>query len=54
MEKVLVIGGGMVLSEEFFIPQIKQYLSEQGVNVTICTQPDTTASIIVGAAALCA
>lgn len=50
---VLVMGGGMVLSEEFFIPQIKQYLAEQGVEVSLCTQPDTTASIIVGAAALC-
>ncbi len=50
---VLVIGGGMVLSEEFFIPQVKQYLAEQGVEIPILTLPDTTASIITGAAAIC-
>lgn len=50
---ILVIGGGMVLSEALFVPQVKQYLSEQGVEIPILTLPDTTASIIVGAAALC-
>lgn len=49
----LVIGGGMVLSQEFFVPQIKEILASKGVNVTIQAHADTTASIITGAAALC-
>lgn len=50
---MLVIGGGIVLSQEFFMPQIQTALQERGVQIPIATQADTTASIIIGAAALC-
>ncbi len=49
----LVIGGGMVGSADYFIPQIEAALRAQGCEVKICTLSDTTEAIIVGAAALC-
>lgn len=49
----LVIGGGMVLAEEYFLPQIKGYLKNNHVPAEVTTIADTTNTIMVGAAALC-
>lgn len=49
----LVIGGGMVLSEKYFLPAIKQYLEINHVDAVVTTIVDTTAAIITGAATLC-
>ena len=50
---VLVIGGGIVLSEQYFLPAVKQYFQTNGIQADIITMSDTTAAIITGAAALC-
>ena len=50
---MLVIGGGMVLSEQYFLPLISQYMKANGINASIMTVADTTTAIIAGAAALC-
>ena len=50
---MLVIGGGMVLSEQYFLPLIGQYMKANGINASIMTVADTTTAIIAGAAALC-
>ena len=49
----LVIGGGMVLSQQYFLPLIKAHFEAQGIQVSISTLADTTTAIIAGAAALC-
>ena len=49
----LVIGGGIVLSGDYFLPLIEQYFRNNGVNASIATLADTTSAIIAGAAALC-
>lgn len=49
----LVIGGGMVLADQYFLPQVKQYFVNHGMNISVITIADTTSAIIVGAAALC-
>lgn len=49
----LVIGGGMVLAERYFLPLIEQYFKANGVKAGIDTLADTTSAIIAGAAALC-
>lgn len=49
----LVIGGGMVLAGEFFVPMVKQYLKMNQVEADVITLADTTSAIITGAAALC-
>lgn len=49
----LVIGGGMVLSQQYFLPLIEAYFVAQGLKVAISTLADTTTAIIAGAAALC-
>ena len=49
----LVIGGGMVLSEQYFLPLIDRYMKANGINASIVTMADTTSAIIAGAAALC-
>lgn len=50
---VLVIGGGMVLSQQYFLPLIDRYFKENAINAAILTMADTTAAIIAGGAALC-
>ncbi len=49
----LVIGGGMVLSRQYFLPLIEQYFRNNGVDAAVVTLADTTSAIITGAAALC-
>ena len=49
----LVIGGGMVLSEDYFLPGIKKYFADNQIKAEVATIADTTTAIIVGAAALC-
>lgn len=49
----LVIGGGMVLSQQYFLPLIGQYFKTNGITAGIDTIADTTSAIIAGAAALC-
>lgn len=49
----LVIGGGMVLSEKYFLPLIEQYFKANGLHTSLKTMADTTTAIITGAAALC-
>lgn len=34
---MLVIGGGMVLSEQYFLPLIGQYMKANGINASIMT-----------------
>ena len=51
--KQLVIGGGMVLSQQRFLPLIQSYFKANGVNAEVSTLADTTSTIIVGAATLC-
>lgn len=49
----LVIGGGMVLSAQYFLPWIEKYFKAHGIQAVVCTVADTTTVIITGAAALC-
>lgn len=49
----LVIGGGIVLSRQYFLPLIKQYFEANGVMAEVGTLADTTIAIIAGAATLC-
>lgn len=49
----LVIGGGMVLSQQYFLPLIESQFKVNGIQASISTLADTTTAIIVGAAALC-
>lgn len=49
----LVIGGGIVLSRQYFLPLIKQYFEANGVRAEVETLADTTIAIIAGAATLC-
>ena len=49
----LVIGGGIVLSRQYFLPLIKQYFEANGVMAEVETLADTTIAIIAGAATLC-
>lgn len=49
----LVIGGGMVLSQQYFLPLIERYFEMNGITAGIDTIADTTSAIIAGAAALC-
>lgn len=49
----LVIGGGMVLSQQYFLPLIEQYFRSHGVEAKVAVLADTTQAIITGAAALC-
>lgn len=49
----LVIGGGMVLSQQYFLPLIQQYFQLKGIKAAISTVRDTTSAIITGAATLC-
>lgn len=49
----LIMGGGMVLSQQYFLPLIEQYFRNNGVQASIGVLADTTTAIIAGAAALC-
>ncbi len=49
----LVIGGGMVLSQQYFLPLIQQYFQLKGIKAAVSTVRDTTSAIITGAASLC-
>lgn len=49
----LVIGGGMVLSQQYFLPLIRRNFQIKGVETTISAVRDTTSAIITGAANLC-
>ncbi len=49
----LVIGGGMVLSQQYFLPLIQQYFQGKGIKAAVSTVTDTTSAIITGAASLC-
>lgn len=49
----LVIGGGMVLSQQYFLPLIEDYFKSKGVQAKVVTLADTTSAIIAGAAGLC-
>lgn len=49
----LIIGGGMALAGQYFLPQMKQYFVRHAVGATIDVFADTTLAIITGAAALC-
>lgn len=49
----LVIGGGIVLSEQYFLPLIDRYMKAEGIKASLGTLVDTTSAIITGAAALC-
>ena len=49
----LVIGGGMVLSQQYFLPLIEQYFKQNQIDAAVVTMADTTTAIITGAAALC-
>ena len=48
----LVIGGGMVLSQQYFLPLIEAYFKANGVEASVATLADTTTAIIAGAASL--
>lgn len=49
----LVIGGGMVLSQQYFLPLIEEYFKVRGIGAIVSTLADTTTAIITGAATLC-
>ena len=49
----LVIGGGMVLSQQYFLPLIESYFKANGIQASVATLANTTTAIIAGAAALC-
>lgn len=49
----LVIGGGMVLSGQYFMPGIRQHFRTAGVDVPVTVLSDTTRAIMVGASTLC-
>lgn len=49
----LVIGGGMVLSRQYFLSLIERYFRMNGIVAAVDTVADTTSAIIAGAAALC-
>lgn len=49
----LVIGGGMVLSQHYFLPLIENYFKANGVHAAVTVLADTTSAIITGAAAMC-